>query len=164
MVLVLGYACSRPGYIGYWDTTATKINTISEPTQEILKSMKDEPIEITLYSNLLGGGIHRARPEHRNDYTWGLWEKYIRFKPDIKFNYVLYYDVMDNDSSFYKKRSGKSLPEIASEMARVQETNPGWYLEPREIRKKIDLHSEGMRVVMHLKYKGGLCSSALSMI
>lgn len=154
VVLVVGFACSRPGYIGYWDTTAIQSNTIGKPTQEILKSMEGEPLEVTLYSNLLGDGIDRARPEHRNDYTWGLWEKYIRFKPDIKFNYVLYYDVMDNDSTYYKNVPGKTLPEIASEMARVQETNLAWYLEPKEIRKKIDLHAESMRVVMLLKYKG----------
>jgi ABC-2 type transport system permease protein len=154
VVLVVGYVCSRPGFIGYWDTTAAKLNTIGEPTQQILKSMEGEPLEVTLYSNLLGGGIHRTRPEHRNDFRWGLWEKFIRFKPDIKFNYVLYYDVMDNDSSFYKTVPGKTLREIAVEMARGQETNIDWYLEPKEIRKKIDLHPEKMRAVMHLKYKG----------
>lgn len=154
VVLVVGYAVSRPGYIGYWDTSAGKVNTINVKTQQILKRMADEPMEVTLYSNLLGGGIGRGRPEHRNDYMWNLWEQYIRFKPDIKFNFVLYYDVKDGDSNLYRSLPGKNLQQIATEVAKMQETNLSWFIGPKEIRKQIDLQPENLRVVMQVKYKG----------
>ncbi len=81
--LLIGYITSRPGLIGYLDTTATKENTIHPKLQQILKDMGDEPVEVTLYANLLGDGIDLGLPEARNTYLWTLWEKYIRFKPNI---------------------------------------------------------------------------------
>lgn len=155
-VMVVGYLTSRPGYIGYWDGTRNKANTITEKTQEIIKPMQDEPMEVTLYTNLLdpGQGFGRTRPSSRNTYIWGFWEQFIRFKPNIKFNYVLYYDVADGDSTMYKRMPGMSLDSIAREYAKMYETNINWYLKPAEIRKKIDLQGEGMRSVMQLKYKG----------
>lgn len=155
-VMVVGYLTSRPGYIGYWDGTRTKINTITEKTQEIISTMKDEPMEVTLYTNLLdpGQGFGRTRPSARNTFIWDFWDQFIRFKPNIKFNYVLYYDVADGDSTIYKRMPGMTLDSIAREYAKMYETNINWYLKPAEIRKQIDLQPEGMRSVMQLKYKG----------
>lgn len=155
-VMVVGYLTSRPGYIGYWDGTRIQANTITEKTQSIMKTMKDEPMEVTLYTNLLdpGQGFGRTRPSARNNYIWNFWDQFIRFKPNIKFNYVLYYDVPDGDSSMYKRMPGMTLDSIAREIAKMQETNIDWYLKPSEIRKQIDLRPEGMRSVMLLKYKG----------
>ncbi|QEC42970.1 ABC transporter permease subunit [Pseudobacter ginsenosidimutans] len=155
-VMVVGYLTSRPGYIGYWDGTRTKMNTITEKTQEILKNMQDEPLEVTLYTNLLdrGRGFGFTRPSERNTYVWKIWDKYVRFKPNIKFKYVLYYDVMDNDNYFYKRMPGMSLDSIAKECAKMSETSLEPYLKPAEIRKQINLAPEGMRSVMLLKYKG----------
>ncbi|QEC45137.1 Gldg family protein [Pseudobacter ginsenosidimutans] len=155
-VMVAGYLTSRPGYIGYWDGTRDQANTIAEKTQSILKNMQDEPLEVTLYTNLLdpGMGFRRTRPDKRNDYIWNFWDQYVRFKPNIKFNYVLYYDVMDGDNGIYKRMPGMSLDSIAREYAKMFETNINRYLPPKEIRKKIDLQPEMLRAVMQLKYKG----------
>ncbi|NML22425.1 ABC transporter permease subunit [Pseudoflavitalea sp. G-6-1-2] len=155
-VMVVGYLTSRPGYIAYWDGTRTQANTITEKTQEIISTMKDEPLEVTLYTNLLdpGQGFGRTRPSARNTYIWGFWDQFIRFKPNIRFNYVLYYDVVDGDSTMYKRMPGMTLDSIAREYAKMHETNLSWYLKPAEIRKQIDLQPEGMRSVMQLKYKG----------
>jgi ABC-2 type transport system permease protein len=154
LVIMIGYFTSRPGYIGYFDLTARKDNTINPVTQSILKSMKDEPVEITLYTNLLGGGVHRTRPEGRNDYIWNFWERYIRFKPDLKFNYVMYYDINEGDSNIFRRMPGKSLKEIAGESAKMMEANFSRFIEPEKIRKMIDLAPEKKRSVMQLKYKG----------
>jgi ABC-2 type transport system permease protein len=154
LVIMLGYFTSRPGYIGYFDLTARKDNTINPVTQSILKSMKDEPVEVTLYTNLLGPGVYRTRPEGRNDYIWNFWERYIRFKPDLKFNYVMYYDINEGDSSIFRRMPGKSLREIAGESAKMMEANFSRYIEPEKIRKMIDLAPEKKRSVMQLKYKG----------
>lgn len=152
--LVVGYFSSRPGYIGYWDTTATKSNTLHANTQQIIHDMKGEPLEVTLYCNLFGGGVSRGLPENRNDYLWTLWEPYLRFKPDVKFNYVYYYDVADNDSSLYKTWVGKSAKEIAEKMCEGYEIKPSLFIPGQEVRKTIDLQPENYRLVMQLKYKG----------
>ncbi|MGN7824263.1 Gldg family protein [Chitinophaga sp. 22536] len=153
-VLVIGYVSSRPAFIGYWDTTRSKSNTLHPNTQTILKDLGKEPVEITLYTNLLGAGVHRGLPENRNDYLWNLWEPYLRFKPDIKFNYVYYYDTDDADSTLYKTWVGKSLPEIAGQTAEGLQVNVKDFTAPAEVRKMINLRPEGYRLVMQLKYKG----------
>ncbi|MEC5145640.1 Gldg family protein [Chitinophaga sp. 212800010-3] len=154
IVLATGYFSSRPAFIGYWDTTARKINTLHPNTQQIIKEMGNGPLEVTLYTNLLGGGAIKGFPENRNDYLWNLWEPYLRFKPDIKFNYVYYYDTDDNDSTLYKMWPGKNLEQIAKQMAEGFELNPSMFKAPAEVRKMINLQPERYRVVMEVKYNG----------
>ncbi len=152
--LVIGYCSSRPGYIGYWDTTAANSNTLHPHTQEIIREMKGAPLEITLYCNLFGGGVARGLPENRNDYLWNLWEPYLRFKPDVTFNYVYYYDVDDNDHSLYQAWGGKPPKEIAEKMCEGYDIKPSLFVPGTAVRKTINLQPENYRLVMQLKYKG----------
>ncbi len=78
--LLIGYITSRPLLTGYWDTTAQKINTIHPKTQKIIKDLGGEPLVVTLYTNLLGGGAARGFPAGRNAYLSSLWEPFQRFK------------------------------------------------------------------------------------
>ena len=153
-VLIIGYATSRPGFIGYWDTTALKLNTIHPNTQKIIQQLGDDPVEVTLYANLLDGSQWRALPAQRNHYVWDLWEKYLRFKPNLELKYVNYYDSRDGDSSLFKSYPGKNLQQIAEVTADMYDVNLARYKTPAEIRKMIDLKPEGYRLVMQVKYKG----------
>jgi ABC-2 type transport system permease protein len=153
-VLIIGYATSRPGFIGYWDATALQTNTIHEKTQKIIQQLGDEPVEVTLYTNLLGNSIHRTVPKLRNDYVWGLWEKYIRFKPDLQLKYVYYYDIEDGDSTLYKQYPGKNMQRLAEIIADANNVNVSRFITPADIRKMIDLKPEGYGTVMQVKYKG----------
>lgn len=156
-VLLIGYISSRPTVTGYWDVTATKKNTIHPRTRQQLKAMGDSTLEVTLYANLLGGGLGRGLPELRNvDYLANLWEPYLRFKPDIRFKYVYYYDydsTIDN-SSLYAQFPGKSIEQIAFEMADMIDIDTAMFKTPAEIRRTIDLLPEKLRLVMQLKYRG----------
>ncbi|MGN6420264.1 MAG: ABC transporter permease subunit [Pseudobacter sp.] len=155
LVLLVGYVSSRPGMIGYWDTTRDDLNTVHPNTQRVIADFeKGEPLEVTLYSNLLDGSFKMSSASKRNEYMWTLWEKYLRFKPDIKFNYVNYYDVNDGDSVIFKRYPKKSLKEAAMILAEGNEVNLKNFMEPEEIRKMIDLQPEDNRAVMLLKYKG----------
>lgn len=155
-VLVVGYLSSRPGYIGYWDGTRNKTNTISEVTQEIIKKMQDGPLEVTLYTNLFdpGVGFHNTKPASRNLYIWGFWDPYIRFKSNTNFKYVLYYDVKDGDSALYRQMPNMTIDSIAKEYAKMYDVDLDRFLKPSEIRKQIDMNPENMRGVMKLSYKG----------
>ncbi len=53
IILLLGYCTSRPAFIGYWDTTEGNWNTLHPNAQQILKELGDDPLEVTLYINLL---------------------------------------------------------------------------------------------------------------
>ena len=156
VVLLIGYISSRPAVTLYWDTTQNKVNTIHLKTQQIIKEMGDEPIEVTLYSNLLGKTAFAALPEKRSEYIHQFWDKYLRFKPNINFNYEYYYDydstVMGANTAFHLK--GKSVDYMANKKAEHSEWDLSIYQKPAAIRKKIDLRPENLHLVMKVTYKG----------
>ncbi|MBC8986538.1 Gldg family protein [Pedobacter sp. N36a] len=137
--LAVAYISSRQPMIAYYDATATKANTIVQPTQEILKKMGDEPIEITAYINVMDDWYHYGAPENRIPVN-AIWEPYMRFKSNIKLNWVYY------NSSFdllaFRERV-KSL-----------ELDTADFLTPEAIRKQVNLDGENGHLVMQLKYKG----------
>ncbi|MDQ0109818.1 ABC-2 type transport system permease protein [Chitinophaga terrae (ex Kim and Jung 2007)] len=152
--VLIGFAGSRPGFIAYWDTTAGKIHTLRENTQKIIKDLGDEPVQVTLYTNLFAEGCALGFPEKRNDYLTRLWEPYLRFKPNLSFRYVYYYDVKKHDSMLYRRFPGKNLQEIAKEVAKGFDQPLSAFQTPEEVHKEIDLEPENYAVVMELSYKG----------
>lgn len=152
--LLAGYITSRPLFTGYWDTTDRKVNTIRPETQKIVKELGDSLLEVTLYTNLLDepSNVSIGLPGNRNNYL-ALWEQYLRFKPDIKFNYEYYYAVRPGDSTFYKKFPGKTLQQIAGLMAKGYQVDSALFKSPEEIRKLVDLEPEGYVLRAQLKYR-----------
>lgn len=148
--LAIGYVTSRPGMIGYWDATDTKMNTLHPKVQSIVKELGKEPLEVVLYCNLLGAGAANGFPAARNAYLDDVWEKYLRFKPDIQFKYVYYYDYLGGRSFW----PNKTLKETAKEIARGYEVSLSKFMPPEEIRKQFNPEPENYRLVMELKYKG----------
>jgi ABC-2 type transport system permease protein len=154
LVLFIGYFSSLPRFILFWDTTAGQINTIHSNTQKIIKKLGDDPLEVTLYTNLFGSGLNQGLPEMRNDYLSKFWERYQRFKPDINYKYVYYYDMDYADSTYYKSYPGKTLDEIAKQRTVDQDLDISLFMPREQIRKIINLKAENYRAVMQLKYKG----------
>ena len=149
--LAIGYGTSRMGYIGYWDATATQSNTIRKKTQEIIKDMGADPIDITIYANFLDRTYGRDQPSQRNE-DMDRWEPYLRFKSNIRFNYVYYYDSV-YEPNFYKWVHGKTNKEIVEMRTKAYKMDIKTLLTPQEIRKIIDLRPEDNRLVMQVKYK-----------
>jgi ABC-2 type transport system permease protein len=154
-VLVIGYVSSRPGLIGYWDTTATKANTVHPRTQEIIKELGDTTsLEITMYVNLFGEGLINGLPEGRNEFLDKFGEPYQRFKPNTRFKYVYYYDDDGslNGNFLYKKYPGKTEQQIAGIEAKGNETDSSMFMAPEQVRKLTNPYPEGLRLFMTLKY------------
>ncbi|MBC9933113.1 ABC transporter permease subunit [Chitinophaga qingshengii] len=145
---------SRHGWIGYWDVTRSKVNTLHENTREVLKQLDGSPLKVTLYANLLGNNLSSGVPTARNNYLWNFWAKYRRFYNNMEFEYVYYYDVIEGDSSIYRAYPGKSLEEIAEKYAEMYKTDLAIYKKPAEIRKLIDLSGEDKSLLMQVEYKG----------
>lgn len=156
--LTVGYISSRPALIGYLDTTATQSNTLPKEIQQLIKNFGDDSLEVTLYTNLLGAGISYGLPEARNYYLANPWERYVRFKPDIRFNYEFYYDTDSRhvDTSVQlKERFNRELKVQAEVLAQeVYDINLNKFKSPAEMRNQINLQPENYRLVMQLKYKG----------
>jgi len=154
VIIVLGYFSSRPGYIAYLDVTKNKINTLHPEILKVLNELDGSPLTVTLYTNLLDKNAYYGLPQMRNHYVWGVWEPFIRFYPNIKFRYEYYYDVVDGDSTYYRKYPGKSLKEIMAIEAEMFDIRPSIFKAPAAIRKEIGLAPEGMHLVMQVEYKG----------
>mgnify|MGYP001050385456 CR=1 FL=1 len=154
VVLLLGYAGSRPGYIGYLDLSRDKINTLHPATLAALRELDGSPLRVTLYVNLLDNSFGAGQPAARNNYLWGVWEKYLRFYPNIQFEYEYYYDVMKNDSAFFKRYKNMTVEELAQKAIAFFGLSKSLFKNPEEISRIIDLSSERKRLVMELEYKG----------
>ena len=152
--LAIGYLSSRPGLIGYADVTVAKSRTLTVGAQKIIKELGDEPLEVVSYNNILGRYNYFGMPEARN-LDLARWESYMRFKSDIKFSYVNYYDSAMDDPYIYKQSPGKTLKELADDVARNNwNSKVSAFKSPEEMRQIIDLRPERYRYVMQLKYKG----------
>lgn len=154
--LSIGYITSRPRLVGYCDTTAIRRETLTPKVRELVKQLGNDKLEITVYNNLMGGYYFTVIPEKRNQFL-KMWESYIRFKPDISFKYVNYYDSSyDNSFGSFSAPGEKSKPlaERAAQLAKNYDYTLADYKSPEEIRREIDLRPELTRLVMLLKYKG----------
>ncbi|SIO12795.1 Gldg family protein [Chitinophaga niabensis] len=150
-VLMLGYISSRPGLALYADMTATKTRTLTATSQQIIKQLK-EPLKVTTYVNLMDDFWHMGIPKSRNKDV-NFWQPYQRFMPDMKINYVYYYDTSMAEW-LYKGNKGVSLDTLAKRMAKARELSLKMFMPPAEIRKIIDLRPEENRFVRCLEYNG----------
>jgi ABC-2 type transport system permease protein len=156
LILILGlsitYLSSRQPMIAYYDATATKLNTLTKNSQDLLKKMGDDPVEITEYINGMDGSYWNSPPQGRIA-DIARWEPYLRFNPNIKLKWVYYYDSIPGTAEALAV-SNKTFKEFVYHMAKLQKLNLRNFLKPEEIRKKIDLTGENGRLVMQVKYKG----------
>ena len=150
--LAIGYLTSRPAMIAYLDTTDNKTNTLTPGAQKIIKDLGADKLEIMVYNNLLDNRSYLGMPSIRNKFL-SIWEPYVRFKNDIAFKYVMYYDEPLANNYFSKAYQGKSLKDIAKMNAKGYRMDLDMFMSPEEISKTIDLKPELNRFVMQLKYK-----------
>jgi ABC-2 type transport system permease protein len=150
--LSIGYISSKPSLTGYIDATTNQYLTLTANAQKVVKEMGDKPLEVTSYINLLDGRFWYGKPEQRNT-DLARWEPYLRFKPDIKFKYVYFYDSPE-DKNIFKSNPGVTLPKLAERYAKSYKVDLKSYLTPAEISKIIDLRPEQNRYVMDLHYNG----------
>jgi ABC-2 type transport system permease protein len=152
--LFIGYIFSRPALIGYLDTTTNQDNTLTPNAQQIIKQMGDDKLEITAYGNFLDSYYFFQQPEERNNYL-ARWEPYLRFKPDIDFNFVSYYDIpLASGYDVLASYPGKTMEQIMQQRAKASAVSVDAFETPEQIKKEIDLKPEFNRFVMKLTYKG----------
>lgn len=152
VALFLGYISSLPSMKMYYDGTYTKANTLSRESQEAIKDLKGG-LTITTYVNLLAQEIYAGLPWNRNN-DISRFEKYMRFKPDIKMKYVYYYDEAYNPD-LDEKCQNMTLKEKAEYRCKVFQLDIDDFLTPEEIRKVIDLKEEGNQFLRIVETEDG---------
>ena len=152
VAMLLGYITSRPALKLYYDATYTKVNTLSQETQDIVAQL-DGGLKITTYSNLLGKDYRIPPKLVRRDMD--RYENYLRFKPEMELEYVLYYNADTANSTFKHYYGGKSVKEAAELAAKLANDKLGHYLSPEEIDEKFDLKPFGYRFLMVVERENG---------
>ena len=153
LICVLGYFTSLPYTKLYYDASATKMNTLSESSQDIIKKV-DGDLSITTYINLfepnayLYAGADFIKPDIDR------FEQYQRFKPDMDINYVYYYDTIRNDDLNNRYR-GMSMRDRMRKICEEYKLDSTKFISPSEIRNLIDLSGEGNKFVRQIVRENG---------
>lgn len=154
VILFLGYFTSKPGNVAYWDVTRHNDNTIDSTMQEVLKELDGSPVTVTLYTNLLDEKFREGLPSARNKYLWGFWEKYLRFYPNMKFNFEYYHKLGNDNIRFRNMYPGRTEDQIVDLLVRTYGLKRSLFKPCKEIENKIDLSGEPSGLLMELEYKG----------
>lgn len=147
--VVVGYVSSRPRATGYIDMTVAKSRTLGEKSIAFLKQM-DKPLTITTYINVLGDNFYLGAPEKKSS-DERMFNQYRRYIPDLKMEYVYYYDAADN-KALLRNYKGSSIEEVAKKVADIQSMDFKKLLGPEQIRKIVNLGPEQNRLVRELTY------------
>lgn len=152
LVLGLGYISSRPIMVAYYDSTATKQNTLAVESQEIMNKIDDD-LTMTTYVNLLDETWYNASPSSKLT-DMERFEKFIRFKPGMKIEYVYYYG--PGSHKFYDKKYADLSPkERMEEICKIYDYNPKIFVSSDDIAKTEDISAENGRLVRVLKRENG---------
>lgn len=151
--MMLGYATSRPILMAYYDTTATKRNTLTPNSQAIMAKLTGG-LTITTYVNLLDREYYNGLPSQVNEDKERL-KQYIRFKPETKIRYVYYYDEPSNNPRLNFVYKGKSLAEMAQKESELRDLDFDLFLSPQEIKKQVNLKDEGNTFVRLVERENG---------
>ena len=146
LLILLGYASSRPCAILYHDASQTKVNTL---TANSIKTVEDIPgrLSITTYVNVADYDCWSAGPETVNA-DKDRFKMYLRFHPDIRMGYVYFYDEPLHNSDY--GTGGMGTEELAMKMAEGLGVPWKKVLPPEGIRKVIDLSGEKNHVVKQI--------------
>lgn len=154
VVFGLGILSSRPQFIKYYDATQAKSNTLTEYSQEVMSKITDG-LTITTYANVLDETWFYAEPRSKNR-DLKRFEKYLRFKPDIKQKYVYYYgDYYSNyryERDEYKDKTPRELVQAIYRWSRQDTTT---YMPQEQVWAMDDIRAEGGRMVRVLSRDNG---------
>ena len=152
VVILLGYITTIPSLIVYYDGTETKVNTLTENSQEIVSKL-DGGLTIRTYVNILAYNFEKGMPnEHL--YEKYQFEKYYRFKPEIKMEYVYYYQKVENET-LDDRYPDLNDEERVKAICDINEYDPDMFVPYSEISDDVDLAPERFRFVRRLERESG---------
>lgn len=155
IVVGIGYISSMPQFMTFYDSSATKRNTLSENSQEIMREVGKKP-RITTYVNLMDNYFNWGTPKQINT-DIRRFRQYTRFRPDLKMKYVYYYT--NPDKIVYETRfPGKTDEEIVAKLAETYDVDERMFLSPEQMKAKIDLSKEKYRFVRTIETEDGKSS------
>ena len=139
--------------MSFYDATATKSNTITVPSQEVMSRVKGK-VTMTTFTNILDEeGFYLGIPSRFNS-DKEYFKQYLRFKPDLKIKYE-YYWANSGSKSVHRRFPDMTDEQRAATIADIYEVNFDMFQTLEEISKKKDLSSESYRLVREIKLEDG---------
>ena len=154
VMVSVGYLSSRPQMLSFYDATNTKARTLTIASQEIINQL-DGDLTMTTFCNVLDQEINLdiAFPLNiKKDES--RFKKYVRFKPEMKLDYIYYY-APPVDKSIYNRFPNMTDKEIAMEVADKKGLSFKKVRTLDEINKIVDLKPEEYRFVRMFERENG---------
>lgn len=153
VTVLIALLSSRPQLMTFYDATATKVNTITKPSQEVMSKI-DGKVTMTTFTNILDEeGFYLGIPSRFNS-DKEYFKQYLRFHPDMKIKYE-YYWANAGSKSVHRRFPNMTDEERAERIAEIYEINFNMFQNLEEISKKKDLSPEGYRLVREIKLEDG---------
>lgn len=153
LACLFGFFSSRPSLMAFYDATATKSNTLTPNSQNVIEKLEGG-LTITTYVNALDEKDVWTAIPRRIKSDQERFRQYIRFKPEIKMEYVYYYDTI-TDPNQDARYPNMNTEQRARELMKHYDLDSSMYITPEEIREQIDLFPEGNRFVRLLERESG---------
>jgi len=145
-----GYLSSRPTLTFYHDLTRTKQKTLSDAARHALMAATG-PLKVTTYVNILDENFWSYESPEKRREDREFWAPYLRFRPDIRFEYVYYYGKLASASENYP---GLSDLQIAEKKAEAYGISMRRISAAGDLPFKAMLESEGNRTLRVLERNG----------
>ena len=152
IAFAIGQISEIPYLKCFYGATCTKEKTLTPNSQKIITRMK-ESLTITAYVNLLDPFYGRYMPK-RHYYDKKKFKDFTRFKPEIKFKYIYYWDKADNPQ-LYEKYPGMTDEEIVNTMVKKLELTPNFFKSAKDIEIPQEIKRENNRFARMLEYGNG---------
>ena len=152
IAMLSGYFTSRPVLKFYHDSTFNKINTLTQASQDIVSKLNGG-LTITTYVNLMDMNYSINHKRITRDIA--RYERFVRFKPEMKLKYVFYYYMDTTSRAFNYYFRGKTWQDAVEDQAKLRNARLGRFLTIDEVQKEIDLSDEGYRFVSLIERENG---------
>ena len=152
IAFVIGQISELPHLRCFYDATCMKERTLTPNSQKVISRM-DEPLTITAYVNLLDPFYARYMPKNHY-YDKKKFKDFTRFKPDIKFKYIYYWDKAVNPK-LYAKYPNMTDEEIVKTMIEKLELDSNFFKSTKNIEIPQEIKEEHNRFTRLLEYGNG---------
>ncbi|MDD7885095.1 Gldg family protein [Flavivirga sp. 57AJ16] len=156
IVAAIGYVSTLPSLMAYYDSSRTKMNTLTENSQEVISKLKGK-IELTTYVNIFdrfysfGAPIAQKRDMDR-------YKQYSRFYPNMEFSYKYYYALPIDERSLKSHQSryeGLTEEQTLEKVCDIYDVNTNKFKPATAYAEEIDLKVELNRMVTTIKTEDG---------
>lgn len=153
VICLIAFVSSRPALIAYYDTTHTKLNTLTPVSQDIIKKVEGG-MTITSYVNVLDRGyVGYAYPRFIME-NQRFFRQYVRFKPEIKLKTVYYYAEPDDELRAADPK-GEQAWAKARRVCEIYDMDSMMLKNQQEIDQMVDLSGEGYTFIRQIVRENG---------